>query len=435
MRTVDLIAKKRDGQALGEEEIRFLVLGYTRGDIPDSQMAALLMAIVWRGMDEAELLALTDALVSSGSRLDLGELGLVAVDKHSTGGVGDKTTLVLLAALAAIGVPVAKMSGRGLGFTGGTLDKLESFAGFRVDLSKEEFIANLRRRGIVIAAQTADLAPADGKIYALRDATATVDSIPLIASSVMSKKLAAGAQIIMLDVKTGRGAFMRDRAQAEALANTMMRIGQRASRRMMAVISDMSQPLGAAVGNALEVKEAIQTLHGEGPADLVELCLVLGSHLAAAAGVGKDPAAARWQLAASLKNGTALSKLAELVAGQGGDERDVYDPSRLPSAPAVRIVAADREGILTGIDAKAIGVVAGRLGGGRSKKGDAIDHSVGLVIKARVGDQISPGSPLLEVHARSSEDIQAVESQMRAAFELGHDRVQAPPLLHKILGM
>lgn len=434
MKAIDLIAKKRDNQALTGEEIAFLVRGYTTGEIPDSQMAALLMAIVWRGLNETELQALTDAMVGSGNRLNLDELGLIAVDKHSTGGVGDKTTLVLLPMLAAIGVPVAKMSGRGLGFTGGTLDKLESFTNFRVALSRQEFLANLSRHGIVIAAQTADLVPADGKMYALRDATATVDSIPLIASSVMSKKLAGGAQAIMLDVKTGRGAFMTDQAQAEMLATTMIRIGQRAGKKTMAVISDMSQPLGSAVGNALEVKEAIQTLRGEGPADLVELCLTLGTHLVAAAGIERDPGKTRSDLVASLKNGRALSKLAELVAAQGGRQEEVYDHSRLPSAPVVKTLAAPRAAFLVGIDARAIGVVAGRLGGGRSKKGDTIDHSVGLVLKARLGERVSPGSALLEVHARCLEDVQAVEDQLLSAFELGEEPVQEPPLIYQILG-
>ncbi|MDO8673680.1 MAG: thymidine phosphorylase, partial [Dehalococcoidia bacterium] len=320
MRAVDIIARKRDDLALTTEEIRFLIEGYTGGDIPDSQMAALLMAIVWRGMNDFELQTLTDAMVASGARLDLEELGIVAVDKHSTGGVGDKTTLVLLPMLAAIGVPVAKMSGRGLGFTGGTLDKLESFSNFRVSLSKVEFIANLRRHGIVIAAQSTDFVPADGKLYELRDLTATVDSIPLIASSVMSKKIAGGAHAIILDVKTGRGAFMKNPVQAKALANTMIGIGRRAGRTMVAVISDMDQPLGAAVGNSLEVKEAINALSGQGPADLVELCMTLGAHLAVASGLKRDLTEASLELAASINSGRALSKLAELVASQGGRE-------------------------------------------------------------------------------------------------------------------
>ncbi|MDO8672230.1 MAG: thymidine phosphorylase [Dehalococcoidia bacterium] len=434
MRAVDLIARKRDNQALTEEEIRFFVHGYTSGDIPDSQMAALLMAIVWRGMEDPELQALTDAMVSSGVRLDLEGLGIVAVDKHSTGGVGDKTTLVLLPMLAAIGVPVAKMSGRGLGFTGGTLDKLESFTNFKVALSKEEFIANLRRHGIVVAAQTADLVPADGKMYALRDITATVDSIPLIASSIMSKKIAGGAHAIMLDVKSGRGAFMQNQAQAGALANTMIGIGRKAGKKMVAVISDMSQPLGSAVGNALEVKEAIQTLRGEGPADLLELCLTLGANLAVASGIKKDIDKTRSELRASIQSGMALSKLAELVASQGGKEEEVYDPSRLPAAPVVRSITATRSAVLVGIDARVIGGMAGRLGGGRNRKGEAIDHAVGLLIKARVGAQILPGSELVEVHARRIEDALAVEQELLAAFELGDEAIQSPPLIHLILG-
>lgn len=433
MRAIDLISKKRDNGALSEEEIRFLVHGYAREEIPDSQMAALLMAVVWRGMNAEETQALTAAMISSGATLDFSHLGRKVVDKHSTGGVGDKTSLVLLPMLAAIGMPVAKMSGRALGFTGGTLDKLESFTNFRVALTKEEFTANLMEHGLVIAAQTADLVPADGRIYALRDMTATVGSIPLIASSVMSKKLAAGAGAIVLDVKMGRGSFMANMAQAKALASAMLKIGQKAGRSVAAVISDMSQPLGFAVGNALEVKESVQTLQGKGPDDLEELCLTLGTHLALVAGSEKNAEEARSRLAASLENGAALKKLADLVAAQGGRREEVYDPSLLPAAPVVVTLQAGREGFVTGVDPRAIALAAAQLGAGRSRKGDPIDHSVGLVLRAKVGDFLSPGSELVDVHARTREDVHAVQAQVVEAFAFGAERVQCPPLIHDVI--
>ncbi|MEK7863443.1 MAG: thymidine phosphorylase, partial [Chloroflexota bacterium] len=367
MRAVELIERKRDGGRLSSEEIGFLVHGYTRGEIPDHQVAALLMAIVWRGMDARETAALTSAMVTSGDHLDLVRFGRV-VDKHSTGGVGDKTTLVVAPLVAACGLPVAKMSGRGLGFSGGTLDKLESLAGYRVDLSTSEFLAQLGRIGVVVTGQTKELAPADGLLYALRDATGTVPSIPLIASSIMSKKIAAGAHAVVLDVKVGRGAFMKDRRSAAALAHAMLAIGRAHGLAVVCELTDMEQPLGRAVGNALEVSEAIATLHGKGPRDLTELALVVAAEMLVLGRRARDRTSARRRAMAALADGSGLAKLRALVGAQGGDVRMVDDPDRLPRAPQIETLRAVRTGFVAGIAADEIGSASVRIGAGRERK-------------------------------------------------------------------
>ncbi len=428
MRAVDLISKKRAGAELSPAEIDFLVSGYTRDEIPDYQMAAFLMAVCWRGMTRAETFALTDAMVRSGRRLDLSAFGTVA-DKHSTGGVGDKVSLVVVPLVAALGVPVAKMSGRGLGHTGGTLDKLESFPGLKVELSEREFLDQLGRIGLVIAGQSPELAPADAKIYALRDATATVDSIPLIAASIMSKKLAAGAPVIVLDVKVGNGAFMRRRAQAERLARLLVEIGQAAGRKVQAVLTDMSQPLGRAVGNALEVKEAVSALRGEGPPDLAEVCVELAGRMLWLAGRYPDLQSARRAARAVLAEGSALGKLADLVKDQGGDPALVWEPDRLPKAPVRRTITAREAGYLTRLDARVVGEAAVRLGAGRAKKGDPVDHRVGFVFYRKRGDWVSPGEPLFEVHARTESEAELATAAVLDALTIGERRPAARPVV------
>jgi pyrimidine-nucleoside phosphorylase len=428
MRAVDLIYKKRLGLELSPAEIDYLVSGYSRAEIPDYQMAAFLMAVCWRGMTRAETFALTDAMVRSGRRLDLSAFGVVA-DKHSTGGVGDKVSLVVVPLVAALGVPVAKMSGRGLGHTGGTLDKLESFPGLRVGLSEWEFLDQLSRIGLVIAGQSPELAPADARIYALRDATATVDSIPLIAASIMSKKLAAGAPVIVLDVKVGRGAFMRRRPGAERLARLLVDIGRTAGRKLQAVLTDMNQPLGRAVGNALEVKEAILTLRGEGPADLVEVCVEIAGWMLWLAGRYPDLEAARRAVRAVLAEGAALGKLAEMVAAQGGDPALVWEPDRLPAAPVRQTVAARQPGYVTRLDARAVGEAAVRLGAGRAKKGDPVDHRVGFIFHRKPGDWVSPGEPLFEVHARTKAEAEAAAAAVLNALTIGDRRPPGRPVV------
>lgn len=379
MRMYDLIMKKRNGGALSGEEIRFMVQGYTRGDIPDYQMSAMMMAIYFRGMNAGETLALTMEMAQSGDMLDLSDICGVKVDKHSTGGVGDKTSLALTPMAAAAGVTVAKMSGRGLGHTGGTIDKLESFSGFSTAISEQQFKENVNRIGIAIMGQTADLAPADKKLYALRDVTATVDNMSLIASSIMSKKLAAGADAIVLDVKTGSGAFMKTEEDSFALAREMVRIGNGAGRKTIAVVSDMDQPLGYAVGNALEVREAIDTLRGNGPEDFVELCMTLGSYMLVAGGKAETREDAERILREVIADGSALDKLAEFVEAQGGDRELVYHPERLPQASIVQEIDAPADGYIQGIVCDEIGICSLILGGGRETKESEIDLSVGLV--------------------------------------------------------
>ena len=397
VRIVELIERKRDGGTLTAEEIDALVLGYTRGEVPDYQMSAFCMAVVCRGMTAAETAALTSAMVRSGERLDLSRFGRV-VDKHSTGGVGDKTTLVVAPLVAACGAPVAKMSGRGLGFSGGTLDKLESIAGYRVDLTTAEFLAQLERIGIVVTGQTADLAPADGLLYALRDASGTVPATALIASSVMSKKIAAGAHAVVLDVKVGSGAFMKDLRQARALANAMVAIGVAHGLAVTCELTDMAQPLGRAVGNSLEVAEAIAALGGQGPPDLLRLARLAGAEMLVLGRRARDKGAALARIDRALADGTGLAKLRELVAAQGGDVRMVDDPARLPRAPRVETLRARRTAYVAEIAADRVGAASVRLGAGREKKGDPIDHRTGIVLHAKVGDRVERGEAYADVH-------------------------------------
>ena len=428
MRAVEIIEHKRDGLRLSSEEIAFFVDGFVRGDVADYQMSAFLMAVLQRGMDARETTDLTMAMVRSGERLDLAGFGRV-VDKHSTGGVGDKATLVVAPLVAACGQPVGKMSGRGLGFSGGTLDKLESIPGYRVQLTTEEFMAQLRRIGIVVAGQTKDLAPADGAMYALRDVTGTVPSIPLIASSVMSKKIAGGAQAVVLDVKVGRGAFMKDLASARKLARLMVDIGRLAGVDVVAELTDMEQPLGRAVGNALEVAEAIATLRGEGPEDLVTLVLAAGSEMLVAGKRARRTDQARALLERALADGSGLQKFRDLIGAQGGDVRYVDDPSRLPRATRVREVRAARAGYVADLAADAIGVASVRLGAGREKKGDAIDHATGVVLRAKVGDRVAKGQVVAEVHADERPGDDDAVALVSDAFRIGAARVRRRRIL------
>jgi pyrimidine-nucleoside phosphorylase len=434
MRAVDLIVKKRDGLELSPDEISFFIRGFTGGEIPDYQAAAWAMAIVLRGMSPAETYALTLALAESGDRLDLTGVVPIAVDKHSTGGVGDKTTLVVEPIVAASGVPVGKMSGRGLGFSGGTLDKMESIPGFRIELTTQQFLEQLRRVGLVLCGQTGELAPADGKLYALRDVTGTVPSIPLIASSVMSKKIAAGAQAIVLDVKVGVGAFMPTAAEGARLARLMVDIGRRAKRRVVALLSDMNQPLGCAVGNALEVREALDTLRGGGPPDFREHCLHVASHMLRIAGRADTLRAARALAVEALDGGAALGKFRALVAAQGGDPRAVDQPDLLPKAPVVEHVMAAQSGFLAQADARIIGMTAVALGAGRARKGDPIDPSVGVVVHAKVGDRVTAGMPLCTVHASDAAKAQAAIEQVGPAFRFARRRVPPLPLFYRTIG-
>ncbi len=422
MRMYDIIMKKRNGGELSAEEIDFFVEGYTRGEIPDYQASALMMAIYFQKMTKAETHALTMAMAHSGEMLDLSAIQGVKVDKHSTGGVGDKTSLALTPMVAACGIPVAKMSGRGLGHTGGTIDKLESFAGFHTDISTEQFIRNVNRIGIAIMGQTADLAPADKKLYALRDVTATVDNLSLIASSIMSKKLAAGADAIVLDVKTGSGAFMKAEADARALAQEMVDIGNAAGKRTIAVISDMDQPLGRAVGNALEVKEAIATLRGEGPEDFTELCLTLGSQMLLAGGKAVSVQEARAKLEQVLADGSALRKLAEFVEAQGGDSAAVYHPELLPRASVIRAIPSLASGYVQHIACDEIGVCSLLLGGGRETKQSEIDLSVGVVLEKKVGDYVNEGEPLAYLHGNDEEKCRAAEERFLKAYTFSEEQ-------------
>ena len=433
MRAVDVIIKKRDGGELTSEEIEFFIGGFARNEIPDYQAAAWAMAILLKGMTPRESTDLTLAMVASGDQLDLSNVVPLAVDKHSTGGVGDKTTLVVEPMVAACGVPVGKMSGRGLAFSGGTLDKMESIPGFKVDLSTKQFLRQLREVGLVLTGQTADLAPADGKLYALRDVSGTVPSIPLIASSVMSKKIAAGAQAIVLDVKVGAGAFMKNLEQAEELAELMVEIGDRAGRRVVALISDMNQPLGNAVGNALEVREAIETLRGEGPADFMEHCMVVAGQMLRLVGKASDLPAASDRAAAALADGSAFAKFRELVAAQGGDTKYIDEPERLPAAMLVKTVTAPKSGFVEGIHAAEIGYTAVGLGGGRAMKGDKIDHSVGLIVHHKVGDKIAQGDELFTIHANDEKKLALAEARALEAHTIGPEPVDPLPLFYKTL--
>ncbi|MBR1478025.1 MAG: pyrimidine-nucleoside phosphorylase [Lachnospiraceae bacterium] len=431
MRMYDIIMNKRNGDALTKEEIDFFIEGYTKGEIPDYQASALMMAIYFKGMNEEETLNLTIAMENSGEKLDLSAIKGIKVDKHSTGGVGDKTSLVVTPMVAACGVPVGKMSGRGLGHTGGTTDKLESFKGFNTSISTEEFINNVNTVGLSIMGQTADIAPADKKLYALRDVTATVDNMSLIASSIMSKKLAAGADAIVIDVKTGSGAFMKTEEDSFALAREMVKIGNNAGRKCVAIISDMDEPLGYAVGNILEVKEAIDTLNGKGPEDFFELCLTFGSQMLILGGAAENEKAAREKLYKVIDDKSALNKFAELVKAQGGDEKPVFDTELFPKADIIEEILSEKEGYVRHIECEEIGLCSLLLGGGREKKDDVIDPTVGLVLKKKVGDYVKRGDVLCVMHANDRDKFEAAKKRFLAAYSFGDT---APGEKHIIVG-
>ena len=433
MNAVDIIVKKRDGQALTKEEIGFFIRGFTAGEIADYQAAAWAMAVLWRGMSREEITNLTLSMAHSGETLDLHDVAPIVVDKHSTGGVGDKTTIAVAPMVAACGLPVGKMSGRGLGFSGGTLDKLESIPGYRVDLSVEEFKAQLSEVGLVVSGQTTRLAPADGKLYALRDVTGTVPSLPLIASSIMSKKIAAGADAIVLDVKTGRGAFMETLEDARQLARIMVDIGQGLDRRVAAVISDMNQPLGRAVGNALETAEAVATLRGKGPDDFWEHCLAIAEQMLILGDRAKDGASARAMLGEAVHCGRALEKLMEWVKAQGGDPSVLADPPSMGVAPIVEAVPAPRSGQIAAIDAREVGLAAVGLGAGRERKGKPIDHAVGIVFEAKVGDRVAAGDTLFSVHAADRGRCDRARERVLRAYGWAEDKVEPLPLVYEVI--
>ena len=433
MRMVDLIAKKRDGQSLSKEEIEWIVTGYTNGEIPDYQMSALTMAIFYQDMTDQEITNLTLAMANSGDVVNLENIEGIKVDKHSTGGVGDTTTLVLAPLVASVGVPVAKMSGRGLGYTGGTLDKLEAIPGFQIELSEEKFVELVNESKVAVIGQSGNLAPADKKLYALRDVTATVDSIPLIASSIMSKKIAAGADAIVLDVTTGDGAFMKNIEDAKRLASTMVQIGKLANRQTMAVISDMSQPLGEAIGNSLEVVEAIETLQGKGPKDLEEMCYVLGSQMVVLAKKADTLEQAREMLEEALHSGKAFAKFKEMVANQGGDVSVIDHPEKLLTAKYEIELPAKQSGVITKLVANELGIAAMMLGAGRKTKEDTIDFAVGLKLRKKVGEAIQEGESVLTIYANQpAEEIQDVVALLYQNIEIGLSG-QEPPLIHGII--
>ncbi|MBD1378695.1 pyrimidine-nucleoside phosphorylase [Metabacillus arenae] len=432
MRMVDIIEKKRDGKELTKDEIQFVIKGYTEETIPDYQMSSLAMAIFFQDMTENERAELTMAMVNSGDTIDLSKIQGIKVDKHSTGGVGDTTTLVLGPLVASVGVPIAKMSGRGLGHTGGTIDKLEAVPGFHVEIENEEFIRLVNENKIAVIGQSGNLTPADKKLYALRDVTATVNSIPLIASSIMSKKIAAGADSIVLDVKTGAGAFMKNLDDAKELAQAMVNIGNNVNRKTMAVISDMSQPLGYAIGNALEVKEAIDTLRGQGPKDLEELCLTLGSYMVYLAEKASSLEEARQLLVDVIKNGQAVEKLKTFLKAQGGDDSVVDHPENLPQAAYTFELDAKEDGYVAEIVADAIGTAAMWLGAGRATKESSIDLAVGLLLNKKIGDSVKKGESLVTIYANQS-DVEEVKQKLYESIKLSKKAVKAPPLVHSAI--
>ncbi|UFJ42867.1 pyrimidine-nucleoside phosphorylase [Brevibacillus humidisoli] len=433
MNMVDLIAKKRDGGVYAPEEIAFIIRGYTDGSIPDYQMSAWAMAVFFQGMTPQETAELTLQMAESGEQLDLSPIPGCKVDKHSTGGVGDKTTLIVAPLVAAAGIPVAKMSGRGLGFSGGTIDKLESFPGFQVELSRDQFFQQVRDAGLAIIGQSGNLTPADKKLYALRDVTATVEAVPLIASSIMSKKIAAGADAILLDVKVGRGAFMKTLDQANELAQAMVQIGHNVGRQTVAVISDMNQPLGFAVGNALEVKEAIAVLSGQGPRDVEDLALTIGAHMLLLAGQETELEAAYQRLQTMLQNGKALAKLAEMVQAQGGDPAFVYEPDRLPQAAYTRQLLASRSGYLSQMDAEKIGQAAVLLGAGRVTKETPIDLTVGILLNNKVGDAVEKGGVLAEIHANDLGKAEQAIKKIESALEIVDQSSSTQRLIYDVV--
>jgi pyrimidine-nucleoside phosphorylase len=430
IRPAELIQRKRDGEELPADEIEELVLGYARGDVPDYQLAAFCMAVYFQGLSSAETFALTDAMVRSGETIDLGAaIGRRVVDKHSTGGVGDKTTLAVGPIVAACGVPFGKMSGRGLGHTGGTLDKLEAIPGFRVELATEEFVEQVRDIGLAIVGQTGDLVPADKKLYALRDVTATVDNVSLIAASIMSKKIASGADAIVLDVKVGDGAFMKTLADAQVLAEAMLALGRRAEREVVCMLTDMDQPLGRAVGNALEVREAVATVRGEGPPDFTELVLDASAHLLTLSDLGIDRPEARARAERAVDDGSATAAYERWVRAQGGDP----DEAALPKARVIREVFAPRSGYVQRLAALPIGLAALHLGAGRRAKEDAIDHAVGVVCLKKRGDAVDEGEPLAEIHARDEQSAEAAAT-IAAAYEFGDEPPRARGIVLDTIG-
>lgn len=433
MRMYDLILKKKQGGELSTDEIRYMIEGFTEGSIPDYQMSAMTMAICFRGMTPSETVDLTLAMRDSGDVLDLSGIKGVKVDKHSTGGVGDKTSLALTPIIAALGVPVAKMSGRGLGHTGGTIDKLECFDGFTTALSEEQFAGNVNTIGIAIAGQTANLAPADKKLYALRDVTATVDQMSLIASSIMSKKLASGSDAIVLDVKTGNGAFMKKLEDSRALAKEMVSIGTMAGKKTVAVITDMDQPLGRAVGNSLEVREAIDTLRGEGPADFKEVVFALGSQMLMLAGRAADEKEARALMEGVIEDGSALDKFAQFVRAQGGDAAPVYDTSLLPVAGKTLEVTAKESGYVHRILAEDIGIACMTLGGGRETKESAIDLSVGIILEKKNGDAVSDGEVLATIYGNDDAKMQAAYEKIAHAYEIAKEPAAFVPVVREYI--
>ncbi len=430
MRMVDIIIKKRDKGELSQEEIEFFIQGYTQGQIPDYQASALAMAILLNGMSSRETKELTLAMAGSGEVLDLSRAVPIAVDKHSTGGVGDKTSLVVAPTVSACGLPVGKMSGRGLGFSGGTLDKLESIPGFRVDLTTEQFIQQLKSIGIVLTGQSADLAPADGKLYALRDVTGTVQSIPLIASSIMSKKIAAGAQVILLDVKVGKGAFMTNLDDARKLARLMVKIGTLVGRKTVAILSDMNQPLGRAVGNSLELQEALDTLKGGGPPDFIEHCMLVSGYMLALGGLAKNKTQGKKLAEAAILTGKSFARFHDLVVAQGGDPSYVDHPDKLSRARLIVDVAAPVSGYLKEINACAVGETAVLLGGGRERKGDPIDYTVGVIVRHKVGDWVNKGESLFAIHANDETRLEMAREKILAAHHWSKAPVKPLPLFY-----
>ncbi len=435
MRAVDIIIRKRDKEELSGEEIGFIIDGFTDGSVPDYQMAAFAMATLLNGMTHREITDMTLAMAASGDQLTLNEFGGNVVDKHSTGGVGDKTTLVVAPIVAACGLPVGKMSGRGLGFSGGTIDKLESIPGFKSDLSTEEFFCHLRKHGIVLSGQSADLAPADGKLYALRDVTGTVQSIPLIASSVMSKKIASGANAIALDVKVGRGAFMKTLDDARELAEVMVAIGNLSGRRVIAVISQMDQPLGFAVGNALELKEAIGMLHGSGPEDFHVHCVDLSAYMLILGHKANNLEEARAMAQAAIDNGSAWLKFREMIEAQHGDVEYIDHPEILPRSKLVLAINSDQSGYIQTVDAQEVGESSVLIGAGRTKKGDEIDPAVGIMVRTKIGDKVEIGQRLFDVHVERESDFDLVFEKLKNAVEFSSEPVEAPPYFWDVLGV
>ncbi len=433
MRAVDIIQKKRDGESLNEAEIKFFVKGYTTGEIPDYQAAAWAMAVLLKGMTPEETTHLTLAMAESGDQLDLSDVVEIAVDKHSSGGVGDKTSIAVVPLVRACGLPVGKMSGRGLGFSGGTLDKLESIPGFRTNLTKDEFIHQLRTLGMVLSGQSMDLAPADGKLYALRDVTGTVQSIPLIASSIMSKKIAAGAQAIVLDVKTGNGAFMETVNQARELAHLMVSIGELSGRDVMAVLSDMNQPLGVEVGNALEMKEAIETLKGKGPDDFVAHCLEIASLMVLLGKKANSKSEARKVVIEALESGKGFEYLEKLIEAQGGDVSFIVHPEKLPQAPIKEAITASEGGYINQVHARTVGETAVVLGAGRTKKGESIDPAVGISVLVKVGQQVEKGQELFILHARNQAMAMAAKKDLQKAIKIVPNPVEPLPLFYGLV--